>query len=111
MATAIRKTFASPDQAQEFPNARVESVELGDLTAVRSTFHPGWRWTENIKPVAHTDSCQVHHVGYQLSGRLGIRLDDGTEVEYGPGDAYDIPPGHDGWVIGDEPVVMIDFRT
>src|SRR6476620_1437253 len=110
MATAMKKNFDSPDQVQTVPNANIDIVKLGELTMVRSTFNPGWRWTESVKPIAHTDSCQVHHIGYQVAGRLGIKLDDGTELEYGPGDVYDIPPGHDGWVIGNEPVVMVDVR-
>ena len=75
----------------------------------RATFQPGWRWSESVKPIAGTDSCQVPHNGYVVSGRIHIKMDDNTEFEAGPGDAYEIPAGHDGWVIGDEPYVGIDF--
>src|SRR5438046_2365295 len=110
MTAPIRKNFNSPDEVRSVPNANVETVKLGDLSAVRTTFNPGWRWSESMKPIMHTDSCQVHHIGYQVAGHLRVRSDDGSEVEYGPGDVYDVHPGHDAWVLGDEPVVMIDFR-
>src|SRR5438876_3339270 len=98
------------DEVREFPNGKVEIAKLGDAVIGRATFEPGWRWSESVKPVAGTDSCQVHHIGYQMSGRLGVRLDDGSGLEVGPGEVYNIPPGHDAWVIGDEPVVSVDFR-
>jgi hypothetical protein len=110
MATAIKKNFDSPDDVMQIPNGNVDTVKLGAMNAVRSTFNPGRRWSESVKPMAKTDSCQVHHVGYQVAGRLRVRTNDGSEVEYGPGDVYDIPPGHDAWVLGNEPVVMVDFR-
>src|SRR5215210_6421438 len=110
MANAVRKNFHSPDETRPITNGTVEVVSLGDISAMRLTFHPGWRWSEDVKPIAGTDSCGVHHVGYQLSGRPHVKLDDGTEEEYGPGDVYNIPPGHDAWVLGAEPVISIDFR-
>ena|SRR5947207_79183 len=110
MATAIKKNFNSPDETRPMPNGTVQVVNLGEITAMQTTFEPGWRWSESVKPIAGTDSCQVNHIGYQLSGRLNVRLNDGTEQEYGPGDVYNIPPGHDAWVVGNEPVVMVDFR-
>jgi len=85
-------------------------VKLGELAVAKSTFNPGWKWSESVKPMAKTDSCQMHHVGFQISGRLRVKSDDGSEVEYGPGDVYDIHPGHDAWVLGNAPVVMVDFR-
>ena len=111
MAGAIKKNFDTPDDVMAIPNGNVDIVKLGELTVARSTFNPGWRWSESVKAIAKTDSCQVHHIGYQVGGRLRVRLNDGSEVEYGPGDAYDIPPGHDAWVLGNEPVVMVDFRV
>ena len=81
-----------------------------DFTASRLVLELGWRWSENVKPIAGTDSCQVLHTGYHVSGRLHVRLDHGTE-EFGPGDAYVIPPGHDAWVVGDEPVVSVDMSS
>jgi hypothetical protein len=99
------------DEAREFPNGKLEIANVGGTMIGRATFEPGWRWSESVKPIAGTDSCQVHHTGYVVSGRIGVRLDDGTEMEAGPGDAYDFPPGHDGWVIGGEPYVGVDFSS
>lgn len=110
MATAFKKNFDSPDETRPMPNGKAEVVSLGDISAMRTTFEPGWKWSESVKPIAGTDSCQVNHIGYHMSGRLHVRLNDGTELEYGPGDVYNIPPGHDAWVVGNEPVVMVDFR-
>ncbi len=106
---ALKKNFSTPDETITPAKTRVEIVEIGDNTVMRARFEPGWRWSEDIKPVAGTDSCQAHHVGVQLSGRMKAKMDDGTEIEVGPNDVVDIPPGHDAWVVGDEPVVMIDF--
>jgi quercetin dioxygenase-like cupin family protein len=106
-----QKNLDTPDETRTFENGKAQVVTLGDFTASRLTFEPGWRWSEHVKPIAGTDSCQVLHTGYQVSGRLRIRMDDGMEKEYGPGDAYVIPPGHDGWVVGDEPVVSVDMST
>jgi hypothetical protein len=106
-----QKSLDSPDETRTFENGKTEVVTLGDFTASRLVLAPGWRWSENVKPIAGTDSCQVLHTGYQVSGRLYVRLDDGTEKEFGPGDAYVIPPGHDAWVVGDEPVVSVDMSS
>jgi hypothetical protein len=75
------------------------------------TFEPGWRWSECIKPIAGTDSCQVHHVGIAQQGRIAVRHDDGTEMEIGPGQAYEIMPGHDAWVVGDEQFIGFEFES
>jgi hypothetical protein len=96
------------DEVREFPKGKLEFASVGDVMIGRATFEPGWRWSESVKPIAGTDSCQVPHKGYAVSGRLGIKMDDGTEFEIGPGDAYNIPPGHDGWVIGNEKYVGVD---
>jgi hypothetical protein len=109
-AVTIKKSFATPDEVRNPPKARVEVVNLGDVQAMRATFEPGWKWSESVKPIAGTNSCQVAHLGYQISGRLTVRMDDGTEYQFGPGDACAIPPGHDAWVEGNEPVVLIDFQ-
>jgi quercetin dioxygenase-like cupin family protein len=106
-----QKNLDTPDETRTFENGKAQVVTLGDFSASRLTVEPGWRWSEHVKSLAGTDSCQVLHTGYQVSGRLRIRMDDGTEKEYGPGDAYVIPPGHDGWVVGDEPVVTVDMST
>jgi quercetin dioxygenase-like cupin family protein len=101
------------DQADEtrpfVDKGRVELVQMSGGVIGRATFEPGWRWSEHVKPLAGTDSCQASHMGYCVSGRMVVRMDDGTEKEIGPGDVLSIPPGHDGWVVGDEPCVQIDF--
>ena len=110
MALMIKKSFSAPDETRPMAKGKVEVVNFGELQPMRTTFEPGWRWSESVKPVVKTDSCQVHHLTYFLSGRLAVRMDDGSEVEYGPGDLGEIPPGHDAWVVGNENVVAIDFR-
>lgn len=104
-----RKALDSPDETRTFDRGRVEVVKIDEVTVGRYTFEPGWRWSESVKPIAKTESCQAHHVGYILSGTLHVLTDDGDEVELGPGEAYDIRPGHDGWVVGDEPVTSVEF--
>ena len=96
------------DEVREFPKGKLEIAKLGDAVIGRATFQPGWKWSESVKPIAGTDSCQNHHVGYCVSGQMLVKLDDGTEIETGAGDAYDFPPGHDGWVVGNEPCIMVD---
>lgn len=110
MSPIVKKNFDLPDETRPVPMGSVEVVNVGELQPMRTTFQPGWRWSESVKPIVQTESCQVHHLTYFLSGRLGVRMDDGTEVEFGLGDIGEIPEGHDAWVIGDEPVVGIDFR-
>ena len=105
-----RKSFENPDEVREFPNGRAEILNIGGGGTVgRFVFQPGWRWSEDVKPVAGTQSCEVQHFQYQVSGRLAIRMDDGTEFVAGPGDITSLPSGHDGWVVGDEPAVVIDW--
>jgi hypothetical protein len=103
------KNMATPDETRELPKTKVEVVDLGDTTIMRGTFQPGWSWHECVKPKVGTQSCQVPHLNYVLSGRMHIRMDDGTEREMGPGEVASIPPGHDAWVVGDEPCVALDF--
>jgi quercetin dioxygenase-like cupin family protein len=103
------KSLDSPDETRSFDHGKMDVVELGNVTVGRAQFEPGWRWSEHVKPIAGTDSCQVPHVGYIISGRLGTVMDDGTEQEFGPGEAFVIPPGHDGWVVGEEACIMLDF--
>ncbi len=111
MAELAGKRFESPDETREFRDekGRVELVKLNGNAVGRSTFAPGWRWSEHVKPLAGTESCQVGHIGYVLEGRIELKMDDGTEREFGPGDTFDIPPGHDAWTVGDEACVLIDF--
>ncbi len=99
----------SPDETRTFDHGQVEVVKIGGATIGRYTFEPGWKWSESVKPIAKTDSCQAHHVGYILTGRLHVVSDDGGEAELGPGEAYEVEPGHDAWVVGDEAVRSIEF--
>ena len=107
---AEQKSFDNPDEVREFPNGRAEIVHAGGGEVGRFTFQPGWRWSNDVKPIAGTHSCEVAHFQYTVSGRLGVRMDDGTELELSAGDVAALPPGHDAWVIGDEPVVAIDWH-
>jgi len=100
--------FSRPHETRAFPKGKVELITIGGVTFGRATFEPGWRWSTHVKPTAGTDSCQAAHLGVQLSGTMHIRMDDGTERDFGPGQVVNIPPGHDGWVVGNEPVVFID---
>jgi hypothetical protein len=104
-----QKSFAEPDEVREFPNGRVEILEIGNGQVGRIIAEPGWRWSNDVKPIAGTDSCEAPHFQYHVSGRLAIRMDDGTELIAGPGDITSLPSGHDAWVVGDEPVVVIDW--
>ena len=104
------KSFDSPDETRPFEgNGKADVVMIGGKTVGRGTFEPGWRWSENVKPIAGTDSCQVSHLGYVMSGRMKVMMDDGTEQEVGPGNVVAIPPGHDAEVVGNEACVMLDF--
>jgi class 3 adenylate cyclase len=103
------KSLGEPDSVIEFPNMRARVVELGDLTVGELVSQPGWRWSIDIKPTVGGEWCQARHVGIVISGRLGIVLSDGTEAEFGPGDVFDVPPGHDGFTVGDEPCVQIEW--
>ena len=104
------KSFDSPDETRPFAaKGSAAAVSLASGTALKGTFEPGWRWSEHVKPLAQTDSCQAAHLGYVLSGRMHVVMDDGTEGEVGPGDAVSIPPGHDAWTVGDEACVLVDF--
>jgi len=104
------KSFDSPDETRPFEgNGRVELVNLGGREIGKGTFEPGWRWSENVKPIAETDSCEFAHLGYVISGRMRVYMDDGSQGEIGPGDVFAIAPGHDAEVIGEEPCVMIDI--
>lgn len=110
MAGLERKNFDDPDETRPFQGkGHVEIVNIGNGVVGRATFEPGWKWSDHVKPLAGTNSCQVAHVGYVLSGRQTVLMDDGTELEIGPGDIVSIPAGHDGWTIGDEPCVVLDF--
>jgi hypothetical protein len=109
MAQMQKKSLAQPDEARTFPLGRLELVTIQGVSFGRGTFQPGWRWSTSVKPLVKTASCEAPHLQYHVSGRLRVRMDDGSEMEYGPGDASWLPPGHDAWVVGDEPVVVIDI--
>jgi len=110
MAGLEKKRFDAPDETRPFADkGQVEIVSIGDGVVGRVTFEPGWKWSDHVKPIAGTDSCQAAHVGYVVSGRQKIRMDDGTELEIGAGDVVSIPAGHDGWTVGDEPCIVLDF--
>jgi uncharacterized cupin superfamily protein len=104
------KRFESPDETRPFEGkGRAKAVELAGHTVLEGTFEPGWKWSENVKPLAGTDSCQASHFGYVLSGSMRIHMDDGQEIELSPGDVFAIPPGHDAEVPGPDACVMVDF--
>ena len=111
MAHLQRRRFTDPDDVRTVPNGRIDVVELDDRVVGRMTYEPGWRWSVDVKPIAATDSCQFHHLGVTLSGVLRAQMGDGTELEIGPGDVFEIPPGHDAWVVGSEPWVSVDFEA
>jgi len=102
------KSHDMPDEVRTPAKTRVEIVRLEGFTIGRFVFEPGWRWSECIKPVVGTDTCQVSHVGYLVSGRLNIQMTDGAKYTIEPGQSYTIPPGHEAWVEGDEPTVAIE---
>lgn len=110
MKRAELKRFAEPDEVREFPLGKLELVEMGGATVGRATLQPGWRWSTSVKPIAKTASCEAPHFQYHVSGILKVVMDDGEEFECKPGDVSLLPVGHDAWVVGNEPVVIIDFQ-
>lgn len=112
MAALIRKRFDEADETRPFEadKGRLDLVDLGGAQVGQGTFEPGWRWSEHVKPIAGTDSCMASHVGYCVSGRMHVVMDDGAEQDLGPGDVAVIEPGHDAWVLGDEPCVFLDWQ-
>ncbi|MEV1052630.1 cupin domain-containing protein [Streptomyces sp. NPDC049887] len=103
------KTPGKPDEKREFPHGHLEAVHLSGLDFAVATFEPGWKWSREVAPIAGTESCQFHHNGMVVQGRLHIRMDDGAETEVGPGEVFVCSPGHDAWTVGDEPCVAYDF--
>jgi hypothetical protein len=110
MAAMQTKSLNTPEETRTLPLTTIEVITFGDLSLMKLTLQPGWRWSEQVKPSAGTASCEVPHFNYGLSGRLHVRMDDGAESEIGPGDAQLLPPGHDAWVVGDQPYVGLDFQ-
>ena len=104
------KSFGKPDEDRKLPKGRLELINVGGTIVGRAIFEPGWRWSTSIQPIAKTKSCEAPHFQYHVSGVLRIRMDDGTEFEARPGDVSLLPEGHDAWVVGNEPVVVVDFQ-
>jgi hypothetical protein len=106
----VAASFDKPVEVRKFPRGRVELVNINGALIGRAIFEPGWRWSTCVKKIAKTHSCMAPHFQYHVSGRLMVRMDDGTEKVFRPGDVSYLPPGHDGWVLGNEPAVVIDFQ-
>jgi hypothetical protein len=111
MADSVKKSFDTPDEVRTFDKGRVDVVNLDSQMVGRAIFEPGWRWSDSVKPIVGGDSCQVHHVGYIISGTIHVVMNDGTEFEGGPGDVYEIQPGHDAWIVGDDEFVGLEFQS
>ena len=108
--TVVVKRFDQPDEVRPFEgHGQVDALDVAGRTVGRGTFEPGWRWSQDVKPIAGTDSCKVSHLGYCISGSMRIHMDDGSDQDINAGDVFAIPPGHDAEVLGDEPCVMIDY--
>lgn len=108
-ATAEQKSFDAPDETRTFENGVVDLVDIGDSQIGRLTLQPGWRWSDHVKPLAGTDLCEAPHFLYHVEGVLRIQMADGTEFDAGPGDVTALPQGHDAWVVGTDPVVVVDW--
>ena len=112
MQAGIRKrTFEAPDEIRQAGTGKAEVLHVGDVSLLRFTLPIGWKWSRHVKPLAKTPSCQAHHVEYVVAGHMHVAMDDGAEVDFGPGDVAVIPPGHDAWVLGSGPFVAIDVST
>ena len=112
MTQLIRKSLDSPEEVRKFEagSGYLELVNVDAQPVGRATFQPGWRWSRHVKPITGTESCQAAHTGYFVSGRMKVVMDDGEELEYGPGDFAIMAPGHDAWIVGDQPCVVIDWQ-
>jgi hypothetical protein len=106
---SAHKSFAAPDELREFPLGQAEILEIGEGEVGRYTVQPGWRWSEHIKPIAGTELCEAPHFQFHVAGTLRIQEADGTEYDIGPGEVSMLMPGHDAWVVGDEPAVVVDW--
>jgi hypothetical protein len=105
-----QKNFSAPDEVRQFPKGRVELVKIGNATVGRAIFEPGWRWSTCVQPLAKTKSCEAPHFQYQVSGVLRVKMDDGSEFDCRAGDVSLLSSGHDAWVVGNEPAVVVDFQ-
>ena len=109
MPTIEKKSLNRPEEVNKPEKLKMEAVTIRGLTIRRVTTEPGWQWSKHLQPLQKTKSCQKDHILVVISGRLGVRMDDGKEMEFGPGDVGSIPPGHDGWTIGNQPVVWLEL--
>ncbi|HTJ27785.1 MAG TPA: cupin domain-containing protein [Candidatus Limnocylindria bacterium] len=113
MATTLhsvqKKNFSKPDETRSFTHGKLDIVQVGETAIGKATFQPGWRWSQDVKPIAQTDSCQAEHLGYVISGTMTVAMDDGTRLTFGPGDVMAIPPGHDAWIEGNDVMEVVDF--
>src|SRR6266545_22697 len=104
------KHFSQPEEVRTFPHGKLEVTTIGGMIIGRATLEPGWRWSESVKPIVETKSCEAPHFQYHVAGTLHIVMDDGTEMDCKPGDVSLLPVGHDAWVVGNEPAVIVDFQ-
>jgi len=111
MPTMEKRSFDSPDEVRPAGSGEARVVNLGGVTWGKVTLPAGWQWSKDVKPITKTDSCQAPHMLYMVAGRLHVVMDDSTQEEFGPGDIALVPPGHDAWVVGNEPVVNIDVSS
>jgi class 3 adenylate cyclase len=111
MARLQSRSLSETDDIRSFPHGRVEVVHLDESRIARGTYEPGWRWSTDVRPIVGTTSCQLHHLGLAVSGMQRVETDDGQSLDIRPGAVYEIPPGHDAWVLGDEPFVNIDWTS
>ena len=104
------KSFGKPDEVRDFPKGKLELIKIGNATIGRATFQPGWKWSESVQPLIKTKTCEAPHFQYHVSGELMVKMDDGTVLQCKPGDVSLLPLGHDAWVVGTEPVIVVDFQ-
>ncbi|MDP8941107.1 MAG: cupin domain-containing protein [Thermoproteota archaeon] len=111
MSKMQKKSMNSPDETRTFDKGKIDLTKIGDTRIGRMYLEPGWTWEKCMKPIAKTESCQASHTQYVVSGRVGVKMNDGSEEEYGPGDVLYVPPGHNSWVVGNEPYIGIEIAT
>jgi TusA-related sulfurtransferase len=107
--STMKTNMMEPDEVKLTPKGKLQLVTLGGFTFGLRTLEPGWKWTTHMQPIMNTETCQIRHIGYVISGRMGFLMDYGATVEVGAGDAFDVKPGHDAWTVGNEPVVFLDL--
>jgi quercetin dioxygenase-like cupin family protein len=112
MAGLVKKSLDDPEEVRPFKDGagQLELVDMDAGGVGRATFQPGWQWSKHVKPIAGTDSCEAAHAGYVIAGQMTVRMDDGEEATFGPGDYMRCPPGHDAWIVGKEACVVIDWQ-